>query len=99
MKGDYDIAVYFGRPFSFYELGELAVDVAEALKVKEDKVDIICLDAATPELVLEVVYGKPIYVEDDYVLFELRVKALMELLDFKTGIRTSLSVEEDDSDS
>lgn len=91
MKGDYDIAVYFGRRFDLYELGELAVDIAEALRVREDQLDVISLDSATPEMVLEALDGKPIYVEDDYILFELRVRALMEWLDLRSGIQASLS--------
>lgn len=50
IKGDYDIAVYFGRPYALYELGELAVDIAEALKVREDQLDLISLDSATLRL-------------------------------------------------
>jgi len=46
----------------------------------------ICLDTATPELALKALDGKPIYVEDEYVLFERRVKALMEWLGLKHGI-------------
>jgi predicted nucleotidyltransferase len=83
MKGDYDIAVYFGRPYDLYELGELVVDIAENLKVDEDEVDVVSLDSASPEIVLEALDGKPIYVEDDYVLFELKVKAFMEMLDIQ----------------
>jgi uncharacterized protein YutE (UPF0331/DUF86 family)/predicted nucleotidyltransferase len=91
MKGDYDIAVYFGRSYDLYELGELAVDIAEALKVREDQLDVIGLDSASPEMVLEALDGKPIYVEDDYILFELRLKAFMESLDLRSGIQASLS--------
>ena len=92
VKGDYDIAVYFGRPFNLYELGELAVDIAEALKVQEDQLDVISLDSATPEMVLEALDGKPIYVENDYILFELRIKAFMEWLDLRSGIQASSGV-------
>jgi len=92
MKGDYDIAVYFGRPYDLYELGNLVVDVAEALDVHEDQLDVISLDSATPEMVLEALDGKLIYVEDDYILFELRLRALMEWLDLRSGIQASLGV-------
>ena len=92
MKGDYDIAVHFGRPFDLYELGELAVDIAEVLEVPEDQVDVISLDSATPEMVLEALDGKPIYVEDDYILFELRLKAFMEWLDLRSGTQASSSL-------
>jgi predicted nucleotidyltransferase len=91
MKGDYDIAVYFGRPYDLYELGELLVDIAENLKVDEDEVDVVSLDSASPEIVLEALDGKPIYVEDDYVLFELKVKAFMEMLDIQ-DVRAKLAL-------
>jgi hypothetical protein len=51
--------------------------------VDEDEVDVVSLDSASPEIVLEALDGKPIYVEDDYVLFELKVKAFMEMLDIQ----------------
>jgi uncharacterized protein YutE (UPF0331/DUF86 family)/predicted nucleotidyltransferase len=86
MKGDYDIAVYFGRKYDLYELGELAVEIAKALNVREDQVDILSLDSATPEMVLEALDGKSIYLDDDYTLFELKIRALMELLDLQSGM-------------
>jgi len=86
MKGDYDVAVFFGRPYDLYELGGLVVDVAEALGVREDAVDLLALDSAAPELVLEALEGKAIFVRDQYVVFELKLKALMEYLDLRVGI-------------
>ncbi|MGC8998149.1 MAG: type VII toxin-antitoxin system HepT family RNase toxin [Candidatus Bathyarchaeia archaeon] len=90
LKGDYDISVYFGKPHDLYDLGELAIDVAKALNVDEDKVDIIDLDSATPEIVLEALNGTPLFVEDEYVVFELKVKAALALLDIKSGIHAYL---------
>jgi len=81
MKGDYDIAVFFGRPFNLYELGGLLIDISKALSVNEDQIDLIDLDSALPELMLEALNGRIIYVESEYLLFELRFKALIELLD------------------
>lgn len=92
MKGDYDVAVYFGRAYDLYELGKLAVDIAEALKVREDQLDVISLDSSSPELVLEALDGKLLYVEDDYILFDLRLRALMEWLDLRSGMQSSLGV-------
>jgi predicted nucleotidyltransferase len=86
MKGDYDIAVYFGRKYDLYELGELAVEIAKVLNVREDQVDILSLDSATSDIVLEALDGKSIYVDDDYTLFELKIRALMELLDLQSGM-------------
>lgn len=81
VKGDYDIAIFFGRPFDFYELGNLLIDIAETLNVNEDQIDLINLDSASPEIVLEALNGKVIYAENEYILFELKFKALIELLD------------------
>jgi uncharacterized protein YutE (UPF0331/DUF86 family)/predicted nucleotidyltransferase len=90
LKGDYDISVYFGRPHDLYDLGELAVDIAKALNVDEDKVDIIDLDSATPEIVLEALEGIPLFVEEDYTVFELKVKVILALLDIRSGIHAYL---------
>lgn len=86
-KGDYDISVCFGKPRDLYDLGELVVDLAKALNVEEDKIDIVDLDSAAPEIVLEALKGIPLFVEDDYVVFELKVKATLALLDIKSGIQ------------
>jgi len=88
MKGDYDIAIYFGRPHDLYEIGELVVDIAEALKVSEDQLNVVNLDSATPEIVLEALNGKPIYIENDFILFQLKLRTLMEWLDTQTAIQT-----------
>jgi uncharacterized protein YutE (UPF0331/DUF86 family)/predicted nucleotidyltransferase len=90
LKGDYDISVYFGRSHDLYDLGELAVDIAKALNVNEDKVDIIDLDSAAPEIVLEALEGIPLFVEEDYAVFELKVKAILALLDIRSGIHVYL---------
>lgn len=92
MKGDYDIAVLFGRAYDLYELGGLVVDVAEALEVPVDKVDLLALDSAPPELVLETLEGKAVFVKDHYVLFELKLKALIEYLDLRSGIEASSNI-------
>ena len=66
------------------------MDVAKALNVDEDKVDIIDLDSAAPEIVLEALEGIPLFVEEDYAVFELKVKAILELLDIRSGIHACL---------
>ncbi|MEM1589373.1 MAG: hypothetical protein QXZ68_02845 [Candidatus Bathyarchaeia archaeon] len=68
-------------------MGELAVDLANKLNIEEDKVDVVDLDSAAPEMVLEALDGIPLFVEDDYVVFELRVKAILALLDIQSGIQ------------
>jgi predicted nucleotidyltransferase len=92
MKGDYDVAVYFGRTHNLYELGELAVEIAEALNLREDQLDVLSLDSASPEMVLEALNGEPIYVDDDHILFTLRLKALTEWLDLRSGMQSILGV-------
>jgi len=86
LKGDYDIAVYFGRPYSLYEVGGLVVDMARALKVPEEEVDVLVMDSAEPKLVLEALEGKQIYTEDQYVLFEVKTKALIKYLDMQSWL-------------
>lgn len=87
MKGDYDIAIYFGREHSLYDMGELLVDIARVLGVEEEDIDLLCLDSTTPEMVLEAVEGKILYLEDINTLFEVKLKALMEMLDIQSGIQ------------
>lgn len=62
------------------------MDIAEAFRVAEDEVDLLCLDSAASDTVLEALDGEAIYVEDPYLIFELRLKALMELLDLQVGL-------------
>jgi hypothetical protein len=83
LKGDYDIAVLIEPRCDLYKLGELAVDIAEALGVPEEKVDIVCLDSLSPEHALEALDGKPIIVKSPAQLFELKHRALIQLLDLE----------------
>ena len=86
LKGDYDIAVYFGRPYTLYEVGRLVVDMARALKVPEEEIDVLIMDSAEPKLVLEALEGKQIYIEDPYVLFEVKMKTLIKYLDIRSWL-------------
>ena len=86
LKGDYDIAVLMNENYSLYELGNLQVDAAKALGVSEEQVDLICLNSAPPELVIEALEGMPI-VEEDEETFSLKIRALMELLDLEENLR------------
>jgi len=61
------------------------VDLAKTLNIDENRVD---LDVAAPEVVLEALDGVPLFVEDDYVVFELKVKATLALLDMQSGIQS-----------
>jgi len=62
------------------------VDLAEALGVGEGEVDVACLDALPPGLVVEALSGVPI-VEEPGLAFELRFGALAELLDLEESVR------------
>ena len=53
LKGDYDIAVLMPENYTLYDVGLLQAEAVEALDVEEEAVNIICLNSAPPELVLE----------------------------------------------
>jgi uncharacterized protein YutE (UPF0331/DUF86 family)/predicted nucleotidyltransferase len=83
LRGDYDIAVYMKGGCDPYELGLLVVEVARALGVNEESVDIICINSSPPELVYEALSGVPIVLEDPDLALTLKFKALLELLDLE----------------
>ncbi|MCR6668698.1 MAG: DUF86 domain-containing protein [archaeon YNP-WB-040] len=83
LKGDYDIAVLMKPQCNLYMLGELVVDAAKALGVAEEDVDIVCIDMLPPEHVLEALSGIPIIVDDHAKLFELKYRAILQLLDLE----------------
>jgi len=87
LKGDYDVAVLMEQGCDLYKLGELVVDAAEALGVPEELVDVVCIDALPPEHALEALSGVPVIVDNPALLFELRFKALLQLLDLEEGVR------------
>jgi len=86
LKGDYDIAVLMKPRCDLYELGELVVDAAKALGVPEESVDIVCIDMLPPEHVLEALSGVPIIIDDPAQLFELKYRAILQLLDLEEDI-------------
>ncbi|MCD6114454.1 MAG: DUF86 domain-containing protein [Thermoprotei archaeon] len=86
LKGDFDIAVLMRENYSLYELGEIHVLVAKALGVGEGKVNIVCLNNAPPELVLEALKGIPITNNIPEKTFSMKLKALTELLDLKENM-------------
>jgi len=86
LRGDYDIAVLMPEGYTLFDLGALQVDVARALGVDEELVDIVCLNGAPPELVVEALSGVPI-VEDPAVRLEVEVKVLRELLDMGESMK------------
>ncbi|MEM2197421.1 MAG: nucleotidyltransferase domain-containing protein, partial [Sulfolobales archaeon] len=86
LKGDYDVAVLMPEDYSLLDLGLIQVNVAQALNVDERKIDILCLNIASPKLILEALSGMPI-IEDPLRAFELKVKAMRELLDLEVSSR------------
>ena len=86
LKGDYDVAVLLRGPCDPYEVGKLVVDLAKALGIGEDEMDVSCLDVLPPELVVEALSGVPV-VEEPSLAFELRYRALVELLDLEESMR------------
>jgi predicted nucleotidyltransferase len=83
LKGDYDVAVLMEQGCDLYKLGELVVDVAEALGVPEELVDVVCIDALPPEHALEALSGAPVIVGDPALLLDLKLKTLQQLLDLR----------------
>lgn len=86
LKGDYDIAVLIKGGCDPLKLGELQVTVAEALGVNEDMVDVTCLDASPPKLVLEALEGIPI-IDNPPEVFNMKLKALRLMLDMQEAER------------
>ncbi|MEM0049341.1 MAG: HepT-like ribonuclease domain-containing protein [Candidatus Bathyarchaeia archaeon] len=86
LKGDYDVAVLMPEDYSLLDLGLIQVDVTRALDADEQKVDILCLNSASPKLILEALSGVPI-IEDSVKTLELKVKAMRELLDLEVSSR------------
>lgn len=87
LKGDYDIAVLMKEDYNLYELGEIQATIAEALETNEEKVDIICLNNAPPNLIIEALNGIPIIEEKPEETLNLKIKALTELLDLNETIK------------
>jgi uncharacterized protein YutE (UPF0331/DUF86 family)/predicted nucleotidyltransferase len=88
LKGDYDVAVLMEQGCDLYKLGGLVVDVAEALGVPEELVDVVSIDALPPEHALEALSGVPVIVGDPALLLDLKLKALQQLLDLEEGLRS-----------
>lgn len=86
LKGDYDIAVLMPDDYSLYDLGLIQVDIAQALNIDEEKVDIICLNSASPRIVLDALNGIPI-IKDPLRVVKLKMKAMEDLLDLEVSSR------------
>lgn len=87
LKGDYDIAVLMKPQCNLYELGELVVNAAKALGVPEESIDVVCIDVLPPEHVLEALSGIPIIIDDPVQFFELKYRAILQLLDLEEDMK------------
>lgn len=84
--GDIDIAVS-GLFKNALQLGRLLVDLADALAVREDRIDLVHLESAPPSLLMTVLReGIIIYGDVDEALWELS-KSYIELLDMNETLR------------
>ncbi|MEM0484537.1 MAG: HepT-like ribonuclease domain-containing protein [Pyrobaculum sp.] len=84
LKGDYDVAVYLDGGCDLYALGLIQADLSEALG--DERVDVVCLNSAPPELVFEALSGIPI-IDDVALRAELYAKALAELNDVNITVK------------
>ena len=85
IRGDYDFAIYYGRKYSFRDVGRIAVEISDKMNVPLEKIDILVLDNADPETALKAAMGIPIYWDDEYELFEYRYRCLREALDLRVS--------------
>jgi len=85
LKGDVDIALYFGRHPDPYEVGGLVSDIQESLE-RED-VDVLVIDACDNiTLAYEAVQGEPI-VGNEAEILQLKTKITSQHMDYKEKLR------------
>ena len=87
IRCDYDIAILMPKEYDLIEVGKLQVDIAKALGVDEELINLVVLNDSNPEIILEALDGLPIIVEDYSEVLDIKVKALMELLDMHESYR------------
>jgi predicted nucleotidyltransferase len=70
---DYDVAYQAGSPLTLAESGELAAAAAAFLKVSEDKIDLVNIDAGSPLFQFEVAtHGRLLYgTQRTFINFQL----------------------------
>jgi len=79
---DYDIALLYGRPIGVMEEVEMAVRIADRLKIPADRVDLLILNKAGVDLAMRVIReGKPIYVADEDFRHRYEAHITIEYLD------------------
>jgi len=85
LKGDVDIALYFGRYPDPYEVGWLVSNIQE--KLKREDIDIMVIDDCDNiTLAYEAVRGELILGEEDELL-ELKTKIASQYIDYKERLR------------
>jgi len=85
LRGDFDVAVYFGQEPDCYAVGELLADLQDALGT--DDVDLLVLDYCDDlELAYRAVRGIPIVGEDDVIVW-LRAKTASQLFDYQIAMK------------
>ena len=87
LKGDYDVAILMKPNYTLHDLGTLQIQTAKALEVNEEKVDLLCLNTAPPNITIEALSGTPILEENPQETFNLKIKALTELLDLNESLK------------
>ena len=83
IRCDYDIAILMPKEYDLIEVGKLQVDIAKALGMDEELINLVVLNNSNPEIVLEALDGLPIIIENHGEVFDIKVKALTELLDMR----------------
>lgn len=84
LKGDVDIALYFGKRPSPYEVGGIASDIQESLG-RED-VDILVIDDCDNiALAYEAIQGKPI-IGDEVEILNLKTKITSQHMDYNEAL-------------
>ena len=82
-ESDYDFAVLFGRAVDVLEEVELAVELADALGVPADRVDIVSLDKAGLDLAFKIIReGELVYARDEDTRRRFETRVLVNALDF-----------------
>ena len=75
------------KNYTLFDLGLLQVDIAKILEVDEENINLICLNSAPPELILEALNGIPIIVENQAEIIEIKTKAMTRILDIKESLK------------
>jgi hypothetical protein len=88
-KGDCVIAVFMELQCNLYKLGGLVIDVAKALEVSEVCIDMTCIDMLSSEQMMEVLSGISIFIDNSALFFELKHRAILQLIDLEEDIINS----------